>query len=145
MMLDKVSQQPITSPVTSGRSERVETLTKVCVEDLLSAFGLGELRHGRRPLELLSWVPARRLAQQAATYDEIVAAVNARYPGRCPYEFSTTGWSGPRTELFLDSGGSVSGNFQGAWVGKSRPDTPAAPAEPATTTPDPAKPTGAGE
>jgi hypothetical protein len=72
MMLDKVSQQPITSPVTSGRSERVETLTRVCVEDLLSAFGLGTLRHGRRPLELLSRIPARRLARQVATYDGIV-------------------------------------------------------------------------
>jgi hypothetical protein len=72
MMLDKVSQQPITSPVTSERSERVETLTRVCVEDLLSAFGLGTLRHGRRPLELLSRIPARRLARQVATYDGIV-------------------------------------------------------------------------
>jgi hypothetical protein len=72
MMLDKVSQQPITSPVISERSERVETLTRVCVEDLLSAFGLGTLRHGRRPLELLSRIPARRLARQVATYDGIV-------------------------------------------------------------------------
>jgi hypothetical protein len=72
MMLDKVSQQPITSPVTSERSERVETLTRVCVEDLLSAFGLGTLRHGRRPLELLSRIPARCLARQVATYDGIV-------------------------------------------------------------------------
>jgi len=49
-----------------------------------------------------------------ASYDEIVAAVEAKYPGRCPYEFSTAGWAGPRTELFLDSGNNVSGNFQGA-------------------------------
>ena len=53
-------------------------------------------------------------AGDTASYDEIVAAVEAKYPGRCPYEFSTLGWAGPRTELFLDTGNSVSGNFQGA-------------------------------
>jgi len=54
--------------------ERVEALTRVCVVDLLFAFGLGETRNGalRRPLELLARVPARRLARQAAAYDEIV-------------------------------------------------------------------------
>jgi 1-acyl-sn-glycerol-3-phosphate acyltransferase len=52
--------------------EQVEMLTRICVEDLLSAFGLGGLRRGRRPLELLSRVPARRLARQVATYDGIV-------------------------------------------------------------------------
>src|ERR687898_3399832 len=54
--------------------ERVEALTRVCVVDLFSAFGLGETRNGalRRPLEQLARVPARRLARQAAVYDEIV-------------------------------------------------------------------------
>jgi hypothetical protein len=47
-------------------------LTKVCVEDLLSALGLSGLSRGRRLLELLSWVPARRLARQVAIYDRIV-------------------------------------------------------------------------
>ena len=57
-----------------GDRERVEALTRVCVEDLLSAFGLGETREGalRRPLEVLARVPARRLARQAAVYDGIV-------------------------------------------------------------------------
>jgi hypothetical protein len=45
----------------------------VCVEDLLSAFGLSRLRRGRRLLELLSQVPARRLARQVAIYDGIVS------------------------------------------------------------------------
>jgi 1-acyl-sn-glycerol-3-phosphate acyltransferase len=53
-------------------SEQIEVLTRVCVGDLLSGFGLGGLRRGRRVLELLSGFPARRVARQIATYDEIV-------------------------------------------------------------------------
>ncbi len=74
-MLDDASQQPPISPArlaVSKRSGRVELLTKVCLDDLLSAFGLGELRYGRYLLELISRIPARRLAHQVATYDEIV-------------------------------------------------------------------------
>jgi hypothetical protein len=73
--LDNVSQLPTLNPThepTPGRSERVEVLTRVCTDELLDAFGLGGLDRGRRPLELLSRVPARRLARQVATYDEIV-------------------------------------------------------------------------
>jgi hypothetical protein len=73
--LDNVSQLPTLDPVrepAQGRSERVEVLTRVCVDELLEAFGLGRLGRGRRPLELLSRVPAKRLARQVATYDEIV-------------------------------------------------------------------------
>jgi hypothetical protein len=49
-------------------------LTRLCADDLLSAFGLGGLRRGvaSRPLGLLSRVPARRLARQVATYDRVV-------------------------------------------------------------------------
>ena len=73
--MDNVSQLPTLNPThepTPGRSERVEVLTRVCTDELLDAFGLGGLDRGRRPLELLSRVPARRLARQVATYDEIV-------------------------------------------------------------------------
>jgi hypothetical protein len=52
-----------------ARPERVETLTRVCAEELLEAFGLGG---GFLPLELLARIPAERLARQVATYDEIV-------------------------------------------------------------------------
>ena len=52
--------------------EQIEALTRVCVDDLLSAFGLGGLRRGRRFLELLSRIPAQRVARQIATYDQIV-------------------------------------------------------------------------
>jgi hypothetical protein len=74
-VLDNVSQLPTLDPIREpapGRSERVEVLTQVCVDELLDAFGLGGAGRGRHPLELLSRVPARRLARQVATYDEIV-------------------------------------------------------------------------
>jgi len=51
---------------------QIKTLTQVCVEDLLSAFGLGGPRRGRRLLELLCRLPAQRVARQIATYDQIV-------------------------------------------------------------------------
>jgi 1-acyl-sn-glycerol-3-phosphate acyltransferase len=52
--------------------EQIEALTRVCVDDLLSGFGLGGLRRGRRFLELLSRVPAQRVAREIASYDRIV-------------------------------------------------------------------------
>lgn len=55
--------------LVQGRTERVETLTRMCANELLEAFGLGG---GFLPLELLARVPAGRLARQVATYDEIV-------------------------------------------------------------------------
>lgn len=61
-------------PPALARQEQVRVLAKVCAEDLISAFGLGYLGPGpvRSILELLSSVPARRLAAQIATYDDIV-------------------------------------------------------------------------
>jgi len=73
--LDNVSQLPAVGAIREPaleRPERIEVLTRVCVDQLLEAFGVGELGAGRRPLELLSRVPAKRLARQIATYDEIV-------------------------------------------------------------------------
>ena len=73
--MDKVSQVPALDPIHEpalGRSERIEVLTQVCVDELLDAFGLGWAGSWRRPLELLSRVPARRLARQVAIYDEVV-------------------------------------------------------------------------
>ena len=52
--------------------EQIEALTRVCVDDLLSGFGLGGLRRGRRFLELLSRIPAQRVAREIANYDQIV-------------------------------------------------------------------------
>jgi hypothetical protein len=73
--LDNVSQLHTLDPMREpapGRPERVEVLTRVCVDELLDAFGLGGPGRGRHLLELISRVPAKRLAGQVATYDEIV-------------------------------------------------------------------------
>jgi Acyltransferase len=73
--LDNVSQLSTLDPIhepAPERPERIELLTRLCVDELLEAFGLGGLNRGRRPLELLSRVPAKRLAREVATYDEIV-------------------------------------------------------------------------
>ena len=53
--------------------EHIEALTRVCVDDLIAGFGLGRLRRGRRLLELLSRIPAQRVAREVAHYDQIVA------------------------------------------------------------------------
>jgi hypothetical protein len=76
-MLDNAPQPPaasLTRVPESGYPEQVDTLTRVCVDDLLSAFGLAELRRSGvgRLLDLLFWIPARHLARQVATYDRIV-------------------------------------------------------------------------
>lgn len=66
-------EAPVQGPVYE-RERRIETLARVCTEDLISAFGLENLGPGaaRSLLELLSSVPARRLAGQIVTYDDIV-------------------------------------------------------------------------
>lgn len=76
-MVNGVSQLPTVGPASASdspveRSERTEALARLCVEDLLDALGLGSLRHGRRAVERVSLVPARRLARQILVYDEIV-------------------------------------------------------------------------
>ncbi|MDQ3965480.1 MAG: hypothetical protein M3246_03350, partial [Actinomycetota bacterium] len=64
-------EQPVAG-LTPGRQAQIETLARICMDDLLGACGLGGLRRGRRLLELLFRIPVRRLARQIATYDEIV-------------------------------------------------------------------------
>lgn len=71
--MDEVSQPPeIRSVTVSGNSNQLETLTQLCVDDVLSAFGLGGLRHGRSIPERIFRTPARRLSLQILDYDRIV-------------------------------------------------------------------------
>ena len=75
--MDDTPQTPSLIPARAPALElsgQIDTLTRVCADELLSAFGLGGLRRGvaGRPLELLSRIPARRLARQVATYDRVV-------------------------------------------------------------------------
>ena len=58
--------------LSSEEEERLERLTRVCMDDVISAFGLDGVRRWRVVLESLSRWPARRLAYQVLTYDRIV-------------------------------------------------------------------------
>ena len=66
---------------TQKCAEQIEALTRVCVDDLVGAFGLRGLRRGRHLLELLCRVPARRVAREIAAYDEIVGESGLRMGG----------------------------------------------------------------
>ena len=73
--MDSVSRLPTSTQefhASPGSDEHLERLTQLCVEDLISAFGLGETSRGRAVLESISRIPARRLARQILTYDAIV-------------------------------------------------------------------------
>ena len=73
--MDSVSQWPTATEelhASSGSDDHLERLTQLCVDDLISAFGLGEVSHGRAVMESISRIPARRLAHQILTYDKIV-------------------------------------------------------------------------
>jgi hypothetical protein len=73
--MDSVTRLPTATgdPRASSEGENhLERLTQVCVDDLISAFGLGGISHGRAVMESISRIPARRLARQILTYDEIV-------------------------------------------------------------------------
>ena len=86
-MLNDAPQTPSLVPSrapASGRPGQITTLTRVCADELLYAFGLGGLLQrgvARRPLELLSRVSARRLARQVATYDRVVGESGLRAGG----------------------------------------------------------------
>lgn len=57
---------------TEAGSARVNTLARVCTDDLLAAFGLDGPGVFRNALDRAFSVPARRLATQIAAYDDIV-------------------------------------------------------------------------
>lgn len=82
--MDSVSQPPVATEEHHFASEsenRLEHLTQVCVDDIISAFGLGSVSHGRTILESLLRIPARRLAHQILTYDTIVGESGLRTGG----------------------------------------------------------------
>jgi Acyltransferase len=73
--VDSVSHLPTATEefhASSGSDDCLERLTQLCVEDLICAFGLGGVSHGRALMESISRIPARRLARQILTYDRIV-------------------------------------------------------------------------
>ncbi len=73
--MDDVSRLPGTrasGPAATTGPDHLEAITRACVDDLLSAFGLGSAGRWRLPLEFASRVPARHLARQIAIYDRMV-------------------------------------------------------------------------
>jgi 1-acyl-sn-glycerol-3-phosphate acyltransferase len=68
--LPAAREEPKLAPAED--EERLELLTRICVEDVITAFGLGGVGRGRAVLELFSRVPVRRLARQVLIFDWIV-------------------------------------------------------------------------
>jgi len=50
-------------------ANQIETLTRINLQDFMDAWGLGQVRRGRRLLEWLFTRPARRFAHEVAAYD----------------------------------------------------------------------------
>ncbi len=55
-----------------SRPVQVQALTRINVQDFISALGVERLRVGREALEILCWLPARRFAKQMAAFDRRV-------------------------------------------------------------------------
>ncbi|MBA3424530.1 MAG: 1-acyl-sn-glycerol-3-phosphate acyltransferase [Rubrobacter sp.] len=66
---------------TLDRSDQLSALTRACSDDLISAFGLAGSRLAHPVLKKISNPPARWLARQVATYDEIVGEAGLRASG----------------------------------------------------------------
>ena len=61
---------------------QLDTLTEINIQDFLVAFGLENLPWGRRALQALCWLPARRFANQIASYDRMVGEEGLRSASR---------------------------------------------------------------
>jgi 1-acyl-sn-glycerol-3-phosphate acyltransferase len=51
----------------------IDALTRINLDDFFDSLGWAGLRRGRGLLERVMWLPARRFAEQVATYDALVA------------------------------------------------------------------------
>jgi len=50
----------------------LQALTAINTQDFLTAFGMENLRRGRKALDALCWLPSRRFARQMVRYDQMV-------------------------------------------------------------------------
>ena len=57
-----------------NEASQVKTLTQINVQDIISAWGLGQVKLGRKLLEWLSTPAARRFAREVTAYDQHVGA-----------------------------------------------------------------------
>jgi hypothetical protein len=58
-----------------NQATQLQTLTAINTQDFLAAFGMENLRQGRKALDTLCWLPARRFARQMVQYDQLVGQV----------------------------------------------------------------------
>jgi 1-acyl-sn-glycerol-3-phosphate acyltransferase len=54
--------------------EQLDAVTRLNIEDLIASFKLDRIRCGRRLLELICWLPARRFAHQILAYEQMVGS-----------------------------------------------------------------------
>ena len=54
--------------------EHLDAVTRLNIEDLIASFKLDRIRCGRRLLELICWLPARRFAHQILAYEQMVGS-----------------------------------------------------------------------
>jgi len=74
-----------------NQSTQLAALIRINIDDFLSSFGLENIRYGRKALEALCWLPARRFARQMADYDRQVREIGLREASSRTLE----GYAGP--------------------------------------------------
>jgi hypothetical protein len=55
-----------------AQATQLQALTAINTQDFLAAFGMENIRQGRKVLDALCWLPARRFANQMVAYDNLV-------------------------------------------------------------------------
>jgi len=61
---------------------QLNNLIGVNIQDFLTAFGLKDLRAGRKLVDALCWYPARRFAEDMIRYDQMVAEQGLQNPSQ---------------------------------------------------------------
>lgn len=59
-------------PMVLTQTTQLQALTAINTQDFLAAFGMENLRQGRKALDVLCWLPALRFARQMVQYDQLV-------------------------------------------------------------------------
>ncbi|MFN8494071.1 MAG: hypothetical protein U0350_41115 [Caldilineaceae bacterium] len=62
-------------------SSQLDELTRINTFDLLKAFGLENVKHGRSLLDALCWWPARQFAHKIVQYDKLVGEAGLQAAG----------------------------------------------------------------
>ena len=57
------------------QATQLQALTAINTQDFLAAFGMETIHEGRKALDALCWLPARRFARQMVHYDQLVGQV----------------------------------------------------------------------